>query len=109
MPVWLSLALAIALETAGTSALALSQGFSRWLPGAVALACYAASFVLLAMVLRQMPVGVAYAIWSGAGVALIALIGWAFLRQPLDLPALIGIALIVAGVIVINLFSAAGH
>jgi small multidrug resistance pump len=71
------------------------------------IVCYAATFYFLSLALRTMPVGIAYAIWSGVGIVLIALIGLAWFGQKLDLPALIGLALIIAGVIVINLFSSA--
>jgi small multidrug resistance pump len=104
---WLYLVFAILSEVVGTTALKYSDGFSRIGPSAVTLVAYALSFVLLAQVLRVIPVGVAYAIWSGAGVALITLIGWTVLGQKLDAVAMGGIGLIVAGVIVLNVWS--GH
>lgn len=102
---WFHLAIAIISEVIATSALNATQGFTRWLPSLIVVAGYAAAFYFLSLTLRAIPLGIAYAVWSGAGVALIALIGWAVYRQPLDLPALIGIGLIVAGVVVLNLFS----
>lgn len=104
---WLYLVFAILSEVVGTTALKYSDGFTRIGPSAVTLVAYALSFVLLAQVLRVIPVGVAYAIWSGAGVALITLIGWTVMGQKLDAVAMGGIGLIVAGVIVLNVWS--GH
>lgn len=102
---WLYLALAIVSETIATSALKSSEEFSRLWPTLVVVAGYCAAFYFLAMTLRTIPVGVAYAIWSGVGVLLITLVGWLVYDQKLDAPALIGMALIVAGVVVMNLFS----
>lgn len=107
---WLYLVIAIGCEVAATSALKASEGFTRPLPSVVVVTGYVLAFYLLSLTLRTIPVGVAYAIWSGVGVALIAVIGWLFLGQKLDAPAIAGLVLIVAGVVVINLFSrTAGH
>ena len=108
MKPWLFLAGAIVCEVIGTSALKASEGFSRLLPTLVVVIGYGIAFYLLSLTLRSIPVGVAYAVWSGAGVALIALIGWLVFGQRLDAPALVGIGLIVAGVLVLNLFSRSG-
>lgn len=99
------LALAIVAEVIGTTALKASNGFSR--PGwvAVTVAGYGVAFYLLSLTLRTVPTGVAYAIWSGVGIVLISIAGWIVFKQRLDVPALIGMALIAAGVIVINVFS----
>ncbi len=105
MPNWIYLVIAIACEVAATSALKAAEGFTRLVPSLIVVTGYVAAIYLLSLTLRTIPVGVAYAIWSGVGVALIAVIGWAFLGQKLDLPAIIGLILIVAGVVVINLFS----
>jgi len=102
---WVLLALAILGEVIGTSALKASDGFTRLGPSILAVAGYAIAFYFLAIVLRSIPVGVAYAIWAGAGVALVTLIGWVVFGQTLDLAAWIGIGLIVAGVIVLNTLS----
>lgn len=102
---WLLLALAIVSEVVGTSFLKPSDGFTRLGPSLVVVGSYVSAFYFLSLALRVVPVGVAYAIWSGAGVALIALIGWLFLGQSLDRPALIGMSLIVLGVVVLNVFS----
>ena len=101
----LLLAVAIVSEVFATSALKQSDGFTRLWPTVWALAGYGVAFWLLAIVMRQMPVGVVYAVWSGAGVVLITLVGWLVYRQALDWPALIGMGLIVAGVLTINLLS----
>ena len=105
MPNWIYLVIAIACEVAATSALKAAEGFTRLVPSLIVVTGYVAAIYLLSLTLRTIPVGVSYAIWSGVGVALIAVIGWAFLGQKLDLPAIIGLILIVAGVVVINLFS----
>lgn len=102
---WLHLAIAIMAEVAGTSFLKASAGFTKLLPSIMVVGCYGLAFFFLSLTLDKVPVGVAYAIWSGAGVMLIAAIGWLFLGQKLDAPALVGMGLIVAGVVVLNLFS----
>ena len=105
MPAWLCLSIAIVSEVIATSALKASEGFSRLVPSVIVVAGYLVAFYFLALTLKTVPVGVAYAIWSGAGVALIALVGWLVFGQRLDAPALIGMALIVTGVIVMQVFS----
>lgn len=102
---YLTLLLAVAFETIGTTALQASQQFTRLWPSILVVVAYGISFYLLSVTLRFMPVGVVYALWSGLGIVFIALIGWLVFRQALDLPALIGIALIVGGIAVIQLFS----
>jgi small multidrug resistance pump len=102
---WIYLSIAIVAEVVGTSCLKSSQGFTRLWPSLVVVVGYAVAFYFLALTLRTMSVGIAYAVWAGAGVALITAIGWVFFHEPLDAAALIGIVLIVAGVVVINAFS----
>ena len=102
---WLYLGAAIVFETIGTSALKASDGMTRAAPTALVVVSYALSFWLLALVLRIVPMGVAYAIWSGVGICLIAAIGWGVFGQRLDLPALLGMSLIIAGIVVIKMFS----
>jgi small multidrug resistance pump len=107
---WLYLGVAILFETIGTTALKASDGMTRAGPAIVVVLAYALSFWLLALVLRVIPVGVAYAIWSGLGVCLIAGIGWVVFGQRLDAPAMLGLGLIIAGILVINIFSTSvGH
>ncbi len=105
---YLYLAIAIVCEVIGTSALKATEGFTRLGPSIVVVVGYGLAFYFLSLTLRTVPVGVAYAIWSGAGVALITLIGWLVFKQRLDAPAIFGIGLIVAGVVVIQFFSSAG-
>ena len=102
---WIYLAIAIISEVIATSFLKSAEGFTRFWPSVVVVAGYLLAFYLLSLTLKTIPVGVAYAIWSGVGIVLIALSGWLLLGQSLDTPAVIGLTLIVAGVIVINVFS----
>ncbi|MFN3985544.1 MAG: DMT family transporter [Rhodocyclaceae bacterium] len=102
---WLFLGIAIVAEVIATSALKAADGFSRVGPSVVVVIGYAIAFLFLSLTLRTIPVGVAYAIWSGAGVALITLVAWLLYGQRLDGPALVGLGLIVAGVVVLNVFS----
>ncbi|MEF2072827.1 SMR family transporter [Consotaella aegiceratis] len=101
---------AIIAEVIATTALARSHSFSRLVPSLLAVLGYAVAFWLLSFPLRTMPTGIVYAIWSGLGIVLIALVGWLWSGQSLDFPAILGLALILAGVAVINLFSTTvGH
>jgi small multidrug resistance pump len=102
---WLILLVAIVAEVTATSAMKLSNGFTRFWPAVVMVLCYCLSMYLLSLILKTLPVGVVYAVWSGSGVALITLVGHFFFKQRLDKPALLGIALIVCGVAVLQLFS----
>jgi len=102
---WLYLTVAILSEVVATSALKAAEGLSRWGPVTLVLAGYALAFYFLSLTLRTIPLGIAYAIWAGVGVALVSVAGWFIYRQALDAGAIIGITLIVAGVIVLRLFS----
>lgn len=102
---WIQLAVAIIAEVIGTTCLKLSAGLTKPLPTIGVAVAYGLSFWFLSRTLDTIPVGVAYAIWSGAGVTLIALIGWLAFGEKLDPPAVLGMSLIVAGVVVLNLFS----
>ncbi|MFD2247640.1 DMT family transporter [Pontibacter ruber] len=107
---YLYLLIAIISEVAATSALKASEQFTKPLPSIIVVLGYASSFYFLSLTLRTMTVGIAYAIWSGIGTILIAVIGVLLYRQQLDFPAVIGLALIIAGVIIINVFSrSVGH
>ncbi len=97
--------MAIVSEVIATSALKASEGFTRLWPTLVVVAGYLSAFYFLSLTLKTIPVGVAYAIWSGVGVVLITLIAWVYFKQALDTPAIIGLSLIIAGVIVLNVFS----
>ena len=105
MQQWLFLSIAIVSEVIATSALKASEGFSRLWPSLIVVAGYATAFYFLSLTLKTLPIGVVYAIWSGVGIALIALIGWLVFGQSLDAAAIIGLLLIIAGVVVINVFS----
>jgi len=102
---YLLLLIAIVSEVIATTALATSQGFSRLMPSIVTVIGYGIAFWMLALVLKVMPTGIVYAIWSGLGIVLVTIAAWFWSKQTLDGPALIGLGLIVAGVLVINLFS----
>ncbi|MCR6628742.1 MAG: multidrug efflux SMR transporter [Magnetospirillum sp.] len=107
---WFYLAVAIASEVVATSALKGTQGFTRLGPSMLVVAGYASAFYFLSLTLRSIPVGVAYAVWSGVGIVLVAAVGWLMYGQKLDLPAMLGMALIIAGILVMNLFSkTSGH
>lgn len=104
------LALAIVSEVIATSLLKQSDTFSRLWPSIFTVVFYAVSFTFLSLTLRTMPTGIAYAIWSGVGIVLISVVSWLWFGQHLDGPALLGMGLIIAGVLVINLFSkSVGH
>ena len=104
---YIYLAVAIVAEVIGTSFMKASAGFTRAGPALVTIVAYATAFYALSLTLRTIPTGIAYAIWSGVGIVLIASVAWLFQGQKLDAPAMIGMALIIAGMIVMNLFSRA--
>lgn len=105
MIAYLYLGIAIVAEVIATTALRAAEGFTQLWPSAISVAGYVVAFYFLSLTLKTMPVGIAYAIWSGVGIVLISLAGWLIYKQLLDLPAILGMALIMGGVIVINLFS----
>jgi small multidrug resistance pump len=102
---WLILLLAIVAETIATSALKASDGFSRLLPSVLVVVGYGVSFYCLGLTLKVIPIGIAYAVWSGVGILLITLVGMLLYRQTPDWPAVLGLSLILAGILVINVFS----
>ncbi|MFG1423631.1 MULTISPECIES: SMR family transporter [Roseixanthobacter] len=99
------LLVAITAEVIATSALKAAEGFSKPLPSVIVVIGYAVAFYCLSLTLKVLPVGIAYAIWSGVGIVLVAAIGLVVYGQKLDLPAVIGLGLIIAGVLVVNLLS----
>jgi small multidrug resistance pump len=99
------LAIAIVAEVIATSTMRAAAGFTRPLPSLVTIGGYAIAFYCLSLALRTLPTGIAYAIWSGVGIVLVAAIAWGWQGQRLDAPAILGMALILVGVLVINLFS----
>ncbi len=107
---YLFLMVAIIAEVIATSALKASDSFTRLYPSIITVIGYMVAFYFLSLTLKTIPTGIAYAIWSGVGIILISLIGFFWFKQSLDLPAIIGLALIILGVIVINVFSkSVGH
>lgn len=104
---YLFLFVAIVAEVIGTTFLKLSDGFTRPWPSVVTVAGYGVAFYFLSLTLKTVPTGVAYAIWSGVGIVLITAVAWLFQGQKLDAGAIIGMALIVAGVATLNMFSQA--
>ncbi|WP_437339744.1 DMT family transporter [Gilliamella apis] len=110
MNAYLLLFAAIICEVIATSSLKLSNGFTNLTFSIITIVGYSASFYILSLALKTIPVGIAYAIWSGIGIIIISLIAWIFLKQSLDLAALIGMGFIIFGVVIINLFSnISGH
>lgn len=105
MPAYVFLSIAIVAEVIATSALKASEGFTRLGPSIVVLIGYGIAFYCLSLTLKSVPVGIAYAIWSGAGIVLVSLIGWFLYGQKLDGWALVGIGFILAGVLIVNLLS----
>ncbi|WP_342768173.1 multidrug efflux SMR transporter [Marinomonas piezotolerans] len=105
MKTWIILFVAILSEVIATSALKASDGFTKLGPSVLVVIGYALAFYFLSLALKVMPVGIAYAIWAGLGIVLTAIIGWIMFGQKLDLAAFLGIALILLGVLVINVFS----
>jgi small multidrug resistance pump len=107
---YLYLAIAIIAEVTATSALKASEEFTRLVPSLIVIIGYGVAFYFMTLVLRTIPIGITYAIWSGLGIVLVAVVGVVLYKQSLDVPAIIGMSLIIAGVLVINLFSkTAGH
>jgi len=107
MNAWLLLGVAVVAEVVATSALKASEGFTRPGPASLVVLGYGVAFYCLAQVLRTIPVGVAYAVWSGLGIVLVTCVAFWWYGQRIDLPGLIGMGLIIAGVLVLNLFSKA--
>lgn len=102
---YLILLAAIICEVTATTALARSENFTRLMPTVITVVGYGLAFWLLSFPLRTIPTGVVYAIWSGMGIVLISAVSWLWYRQTLDLPALLGIGLILLGVVIVNGFS----
>ncbi|KQT34415.1 MULTISPECIES: multidrug efflux SMR transporter [unclassified Methylophilus] len=105
MKYWLYLAIAIISEITATSSLKASEGFTRLLPSMAVVIGYGLSFYFLSLTLKVIPIGITYAIWAGLGIVLLAIVGWVFYGQKLDTAAIVGIGFILAGVLIMNLFS----
>jgi len=102
---WLALAIAIIAEVIGTTALKASNEFTRLIPSLIVVVGYGTAFYFMSISMRVLPVGIMYAIWSGMGIVLISVLGWLVFGQTLDTPAVIGLAFIIVGVIIVNVFS----
>ena len=102
---YIFLTIAIIAEVIATSALKSVEGFSRLGPSVIVITGYGVAFYFLSLTLKTIPVGIAYAIWSGLGITLVSIVGYFFYKQNLDIPAITGLLLILAGVLVINVFS----
>ena len=108
MKSWLFLAIAIIADVAATSGLRSSEGFTKLWPSLFAVAGYALALYFLSLTLKSIPVGIAYGVWAGLGIVLVTLVGWLVYGQKLDAAGMLGMALIVLGVVVINVFSESG-
>lgn len=108
MNAWLQLLLAIVAEVVATSALKASDGFTRLWPAVIVVVGYSVSFYCLSLMLKTIPVGITYAVWSGLGIVLITLAAWWLYGQTIDTVGLVGMGLILAGVVVLNVFSTSG-
>lgn len=102
---WLALSIAIVAEVIATSALKASNEFTQLVPTLIAVVGYSTAFYFMTISMRVLPIGIMYAIWSGMGIVLISIVGWLVYKQNLDLPAIIGMVLIIAGAVIINIFS----
>jgi len=102
---WLAISIAILAEVIATTSLKASNEFTRFWPSVLVVIGYGTAFYFMTISLRVLPVGIMYAIWSGVGIVSISLLGWLVYRQTLDTPAMLGMGLIIAGVVVINVFS----
>ncbi len=102
---WIYLIIAILGEVIATSSLKASEGFTKPIPSIIVVIGYSITFYFLSLALKYIPLGIAYAIWCGIGIVLVTLVGWFFYKQAIDISAIIGIVLIFAGVLAINLFS----
>ncbi|PVX39249.1 small multidrug resistance pump [Pasteurella langaaensis DSM 22999] len=106
---WILLAFAIVIEVTGTNCIKASEGFTKPIPTAIAIIAFVCSLYLLSIISKTLPIGIVYAVWSGIGIVLTSTIGYFIFGQKLSLSDFIGIGLILAGVLVINLFSSATH
>lgn len=105
MQQWIFLSIAIVSEVIATTSLKAAEGFTHLWPSIFVVCGYSVAFYFLSLTLKTIPVGVVYAIWSGAGIAIITIVAWAVYGQSLNTPSIIGMLLIVAGIIVLNVFS----
>jgi small multidrug resistance pump len=107
---WLALAIAIVAEVIATSTMKATNEFTRFWPSLVVVIGYGTGFYFMTISMRVLPIGIMYALWSGVGILVVSIMGWVIYRQALDVPAIIGMSFIIAGVVVINVFSKSiGH
>jgi small multidrug resistance pump len=107
---WLALAIAIVAEVIATSTMKATNEFTRFWPSVVVVLGYGTGFYFMTISMRVLPIGIMYALWSGVGILVVSIMGWVIYRQALDIPAIIGMSFIIAGVVVINVFSKSiGH
>jgi len=107
---WLALAIAIVAEVIATSTMKATNEFTRFWPSVVVILGYGTGFYFMTISMRVLPIGIMYALWSGVGILVVSIMGWVIYRQALDIPAIIGMSFIVAGVVIINVFSKSiGH
>ncbi|MBD1556359.1 QacE family quaternary ammonium compound efflux SMR transporter [Vibrio sp. S9_S30] len=102
---WLYLFVAVIFEVIATSSLKSSKGFTNLIPSIIVVLGYAGAFYFLSLTLMSIPIGVAYAVWSGFGIVLISLVGFFIFKQNLDLPAILGMSMIISGVLIVHIFS----
>jgi small multidrug resistance pump len=107
---WLALAIAIVAEVIATSTMKATNEFTRFWPSVVVILGYGTGFYFMTISMRVLPIGIMYALWSGVGILVVSIMGWVIYRQALDIPAIIGMSFIIAGVVVINVYSKSiGH
>lgn len=106
---YIFLGLAILLEVIGSSFMKASEGFTKWIPSSIVIAAYISCFYFLSLALKTIPLGVAYAVWAGLGIVLTAAVSVFIFKQKLDAAAVIGMAFIVIGVVIMNFFSKTAH
>lgn len=105
---YLLLLLAIVSEVIATSSLKATEGFTKLMPSVITVVGYASAFYFLSLTLKTIPIGIAYATWSGLGIVLVSLFAWVYYKQSLNIPTMLGMGLIIAGVVLVNLYSE-GH
>ncbi|HEI3843085.1 TPA: QacE family quaternary ammonium compound efflux SMR transporter [Escherichia coli] len=105
MNTWIILLIAVISEVVATTSLKLSEGFTKLVPSVVVVVGYAIAFYCLSITLKSIPLGIAYAVWSGLGIVTVSILGWLVFGQKLDIWALLGMFLIICGVLILNLLS----
>lgn len=109
MIAYVYLLIAVVAEVIATSAVNASKGFTQWIPSTITCIGYVIAIYFLALTMKSIPMGITYALWSGAGIVFISMIGWIVFKQHLDIAAMIGLAFILFGIVIINVFSNSTH